>query len=107
MTTNTSPDLQKLSFQEAIAFTQQWLGQVESQAFSDEKVVADLTSLLTSRNGVRGFFVAYLTGGSPLADQIPDTFFEAFRATASEISEIVVKNLAIAVDMAKFFTTIS
>ncbi|OKH15129.1 hypothetical protein [[Limnothrix rosea] IAM M-220] len=100
MTTNTSPDLQQLSFQEAITFTQQWLQQVEAQTLPEKRILADLQSLLTSRNGVRGFFVAYLTGNSPLADQVPDTFFEAFRATASEISEIVVKNLAMSTAMA-------
>lgn len=100
MTTDTCPELQNLSFQGAIAFTKQWLEQIEKQALADEKILADLQSLLTSRNGVRGFFVAYLTSDSPLADQVPETFLQAFRVRAPEISEIVVKNLVMSTAMA-------
>jgi hypothetical protein len=92
-------DLNNLSFQEAIAFTQQWLQQIEKSALTDAQILADMTKLLSYANGVRGFFVAYLTGESPLADNVPAIFLDAFRATASSISSILVKNVAMSTAM--------
>ncbi|MGB2924185.1 MAG: hypothetical protein WBB82_02685 [Limnothrix sp.] len=89
-----------MSFREAIAFTQQWLQKVEQSELTETEVLADMTELLSYPNGVRGFFVVYLTGASPLADQPPATFLKGFRATASTISSILVKNVAMSTAMA-------
>lgn len=96
----SQPDLKNLSFQEAIAFTQAWLQQVEKSELTEEQIVADLKILLDYANGVRGFFVAYLTGESFLADQPPAVFVEGFRATSSTIKAILIKNLAMSTAMA-------
>ncbi|AFY38228.1 hypothetical protein Lepto7376_1911 [[Leptolyngbya] sp. PCC 7376] len=100
MTNNTTTDLNKLSFQEAIAFTGNWLDQVMTSSLSDAEILSNLIELLSHRNGVRGFFVAYLTGSCPLADHPPAIFIEAFQAVASEIKEILVKNVAMSTAMA-------
>jgi hypothetical protein len=97
-------DLNTLSFSEAIAFTQTWLERLESELaennLNDSQILTDLAQLLSHSNGVRGFFVAYLTGESPLADQPPVIFLEAFRANSANVSSILVKNLAMSTAMA-------
>ena len=97
---NTIKNLRELSFQEAITFTADWLETVSAESLSEQTILENLTELLSSRNGVRGFFVAYLTGDSPLADQPPSIFFEAFQQTANDIREILVKNVAMSTAMA-------
>ncbi|MEB3225253.1 MAG: hypothetical protein VKJ86_05555 [Synechococcus sp.] len=92
--------LQSLSFQGAIAFTQTWLEQVEAQALSDAEILGQMQALLSHRDGVRGFFVAYLTGNSPLADQVPEIFLDGFTQVAEHIYEILVKNVAMSTAMA-------
>lgn len=99
MTTNTELNLEKLSFSEAIAATQQWLQRVEGSELTKEQIFTDLKTLLGYANGVRGFFVAYLTGESILADQPPAVFIEGFRATSSSIKAILIKNLAMSTAM--------
>ena len=80
--------------------TQQWLQRVERSELTEEQIVVDLKTLLGYANGVRGFFVAYLTGESPLADQPPAVFIEGFRATSPAIKTILMKNLAMSTAMA-------
>ncbi|BAW97829.1 hypothetical protein NIES970_27900 (plasmid) [[Synechococcus] sp. NIES-970] len=96
----TNSDLQSLSFQGAIAFTQTWLGQVEAQKISDAEILTQMQAILSHQNGVRGFFVVYLTGDSPLADQVPEIFLEGFTKAAAQVSEILVKNVAMSTAMA-------
>ena len=100
MTDSTQLNLENLSFREAIAFTQIWLQQIEAGSLDDEQILADMTKILSQPNGVRGFFVAYLTGESPLADYPPAIFFDGFRVIASSVSGILVKNLAMSTAMA-------
>jgi hypothetical protein len=100
----TQLNLISLSFSEAIAFTQTWLERLESELekneLNDSQILVDLAELLSHSNGVRGFFVAYLTGESPLADQPPDIFLEVFRANSVNVSSMLVKNLAMSTAMA-------
>lgn len=100
----TPSDLTSLSFSEAIAFTQTWLARLESELekneLNDSQILTDLAQLLSHSNGVRGFFVAYLTGESPLTDQPPAIFLEGFRSHSVQVSSILVKNLAMSTAMA-------
>ncbi|QCS51076.1 hypothetical protein FEK30_16315 (plasmid) [Picosynechococcus sp. PCC 11901] len=100
MTALNVTDLNALSFPEAIAFTQTWLEQVESQKLTDTEILAQMQALLSHRDGVRGFFVSYLTGNSPLADQPPGIFLDGFTQVAEHIYEILVKNVAMSTAMA-------
>lgn len=93
-------DLKTISFQGAIAFTASWLAQVVTEQTEEQQIEHDLKMLLSHRDGVRGFFVVYLTGESPLVDQPPAAFIRAFAATANEIKEILVKNVAMSAAMA-------
>ena len=93
-------NLATLSFQEAIAYTQDWLEQIATNEIETAQILSDLKTLLSHRNGVRGFFVAYLTGENVLADKPPTVFIEAFQATAENIKEILVKNVAMSTAMA-------
>lgn len=62
MTALNVTDLNALSFPEAIAFTQTWLEQVESQKLTDAKILAQMQALLSHRDGVRGFFCELFNG---------------------------------------------
>ncbi|MBV5262069.1 hypothetical protein FLX56_27105 [Synechococcus moorigangaii CMS01] len=100
MSESNTTDLHSLSFQGAIAFTQTWLEQVESQKLTDAEILAQMQALLSQRDGVRGFFVSYLTGNSPLADQPPGIFLDGFTQVAEHIHEILIKNVAMSTAMA-------
>ncbi|AMA10758.1 hypothetical protein [Picosynechococcus sp. PCC 73109] len=100
MTALNVTDLNALSFPEAIAFTQTWLEEVENKQLADAEILAQMQALLSHRDGVRGFFVSYLTGNSPLADQPPAIFLDGFTQTAEHIYEILVKNVAMSTAMA-------
>jgi hypothetical protein len=98
--TSRVPSLTEISFETAIEFTETWLEQVAEGTLTEEEIWADLTTLLSHREGVRGFFVCFLTGNSPLADAPPFIFLQAFAAMAEpHLSSILVKNLAMSTAM--------
>ena len=46
-------NLATLSFQEAIAYTQDWLEQIATNEIETAQILSDLKTLLSHRNGVR------------------------------------------------------
>jgi hypothetical protein len=89
---NHSPE--SLSFPQAIATTQALMNQINANELSEPEVQQRVLSILSSKNGGRGFFVAYLTSEMSLADN-PSLGVLAGLKSAEEISsELLVKNLA-------------
>ena len=88
-----------LSFEQAIDLTQAWLEQVALGSITPEKIPTDLTHILRTEQGVRGFFVTFLTGHSPLADDLPPALVQGFVLAIDSISSILVKNLAMSTGM--------
>ncbi|MDJ0901364.1 MAG: hypothetical protein QNJ55_21410 [Xenococcus sp. MO_188.B8] len=68
MTTTPNNSLTSLSFPEAIAFTQSLMEKITEGKLQETEIQEQVTSLVSSQNGARGFFVTYLTSDSALAD---------------------------------------
>jgi hypothetical protein len=89
-----------ISFEEAIAFTQNLLTHLEQQAPDEAEVEQAIASLVQTQNGARGFFVTYLTGESAIADYPTAAIIQALRSAPEVVGELLTKNLAMSSAMA-------
>ncbi|MDJ0531591.1 MAG: hypothetical protein QNJ70_03695 [Xenococcaceae cyanobacterium MO_207.B15] len=94
-TPNTS-----LSFPEAIAFTQSLMEKISVGKLEETEIQEQVTSLVSTSNGARGFFVAYLTADSALADNPSSGVIQALQNSPNLVSELLVKNVAMSAAMA-------
>lgn len=86
-----------MTFEEAIAYTETLL----SHRDLDEAILeSEISELVQTANGARGFFVAFLTGESELADHPNIGTIRALQSTPNAIAELLVKNLAMSMAMA-------
>ncbi len=90
----------EITFQQAIGISQELLEQAEQQAYADTELQRAIATLVASENGARGFFVTYLTGESPLADQPTPAILTALEQSPQIVAELLVKNLAMSAAMA-------
>lgn len=88
-----------VTFERAIALTQNLLVQLE-QGLPEPEIQAAITTLVSTENGARGFFVTYLTDDRPFADQPSDAIIQALQTSPAIVSELLVKNLAMSAGMA-------
>jgi len=88
-----------ITFEQAIARTQSLLTQLE-QGLSGSEIQAAITTLVSTDNGARGFFVTYLTDDRPFVDQPCDAVIQALQTSPAIVSELLVKNLAMSTGMA-------
>ena len=95
--TFTVPD--GVTFEQAIALTQTLLVDIEQHQLTETAFGTAITALVSSRNGARGFFVAYLTGDSVLADQPSATILVALRSHPEWVADLLVKNLVMSTAM--------
>lgn len=91
-----------ITFEQAIALTQNLLTQLEpvSEPVSEPEIQAAITTLVSTNNGARGFFVTYLTDDRPFADHPSNAVIEALQTSPAIVSELLVKNLAMSTGMA-------
>lgn len=89
-----------ISFEQAIAFTQSLLAQMETGELSADQIEAAIAGLVKSQNGARGFFVTYLSDPRPLADCPSPEVIRALQTAPETVSELLVKNLAMSTAMA-------
>lgn len=88
-----------ITFEAAIALTQRLLDML-TQGPLETSLKALVSKLLSTRNGARGFFVAYLTDARPFADHPDSEIIDALKSCPEEVSELLVKNLAMSTAMA-------
>jgi catechol 2,3-dioxygenase-like lactoylglutathione lyase family enzyme len=88
---------QPITFEEAIAHTETLLSRND---LDDAQLQSEITNLVKTSNGARGFFVCLLTGASELADNPSPTIIQALQAEPDAIAELLVKNLAMSTAMA-------
>lgn len=81
-----------LSFEGAIALTQEFLTQLDS--LDTAAVTPFVRQLNGTMNGARGFFVIYLTADSPIADQQRPEILAGLTDLPETVDELLVKNLA-------------
>lgn len=91
------PTQQPMTFEEAISYTETLLSRSD---LDDAQLQAEITNLVKTSNGARGFFVCFLTGAWELADNPSPAIIQALQAEPKAISELLVKNLAMSTAMA-------
>jgi hypothetical protein len=79
------------TFESAIEEAQSLL---DSTTLPEAEMIARTKTLLETETGARGFFVVFLTGNAPLADQAPDWLLSLFAKGPDLVAELLVKNLA-------------
>ena len=89
-----------ISFEEAIAFTQNLLTHLEQQSPDEAEVEQAIASLVQTQNGARGFFVTYLTGENAIADHPTAAVVQALQSAPEVVGELLTKNLAMSSAMA-------
>ncbi len=91
---------ENLSFEDALQLTQTLLEAMREKKLNDSEVEEIITTLVSSKNGARGFFVVYLTSNLPLADNPSQGVINALKSSPELVSELLVKNLAMSSSMA-------
>ena len=86
-----------ISFEDAIALTQNFVAQLDSLSESEKENT--VTSLVASENGARGFFVTYLTSADEVVDQESAGIVAGLTTSPEIVSELLVKNVAMSTAM--------
>ncbi|WP_448381269.1 hypothetical protein [Gloeomargarita sp.] len=90
---------ESLSFEQAIAQTQQLIAARINQEIDAQHFAQGVQALVQSENGARGFFVTYLTWEDDRADQPDEFLIQALASSPEIVSELLVKNLAMSTAM--------
>jgi hypothetical protein len=90
----TIPD--DITFPGAIALTQEILN---LQDPGPEVLESAISALVKTANGARGFFVAFLSGDSTMADAPPEAIVRALRQSPELVADLMAKNLAMSTAM--------
>jgi hypothetical protein len=93
-------DKSSLSFPEAITATQSLMEKMNDRQLNETEIEQAIASLVNTKNGARGFFVAYLTSDLTLADNPTLGVINALKAAPEIVGELLVKNLAMSSAMA-------
>ena len=89
----------ELSFEAALAASQTLLTAIADQSVTAAQIQDQVARLVQSETGARGFFVTYLTAPD-WADPPPTAILQALVQSPEIVSELLVKNLAMATAMA-------
>ncbi|TAD79423.1 MAG: hypothetical protein EA001_04005 [Oscillatoriales cyanobacterium] len=90
---------QPVTFEGAIALTQDWLDRLERGELSDQQFAAAVAPLVATIAGARGFFVAYLTGDGSAADRPSTDLVAGLAQSPDTVLELMIKNLAMSAAM--------
>jgi hypothetical protein len=91
-----------ITFEGAIAQTQALLDQVAQQDWGGSTLEEQITALVASPNGARGFFVTYLTDERPFSDRATPDVIRALQSSPMLVAELLTKNLAMSTAMALY-----
>jgi hypothetical protein len=92
MTNSSFPE--SISFPQAIATTQVLMNQINANELNEAEIQQRVSLILNSKNGGRGFFVAYLTSDLALPDNPSPGMLDGLKSAPEMSSELLVKNLA-------------
>lgn len=90
---------QVITFAEAIHLTQVLLDEIENKTIKKEEIEKAIASLVKTKDGARGFFVAYLSDNRSIADHPSPEVISALQASPQWVSELLVKNLVMSTAM--------
>lgn len=88
-----------ITFNEAIAFAEILLSQIQAGELSPEEILTTISALIKTVNGARGFFVTYLPSEINLADNPSPEIIKALQSSPDTIAELMVKNLVMSTAM--------
>jgi hypothetical protein len=88
-----------LSFSEAIAYTEKTIEQIIKNQLSEVEIEKAIANLVKNQAGARGFFVAYLTGETSLADRPTEGVIKGLQSSPKIVSDLLVKNVAMSAAM--------
>ncbi|EAZ89870.1 hypothetical protein [Crocosphaera chwakensis] len=83
-----------LSFENALQLTETLIDAMAKKQLKDYEIEEIITTLVSSKNGGRGFFVIYLTTDLSIADNPSEGVINALKTSSDNVSELLVKNLA-------------
>ena len=89
-----------ITFEQAIERTQDLIQKRENGIIEANQLQEEISSLVATENGARGFFVAYLTNNSSFPDQPSEAVLAALKTSPELVSELLVKNVAMSTAMA-------
>ncbi|BFM38597.1 hypothetical protein [Synechocystis sp. LKSZ1] len=89
----------ELSFEAALAASQTLVTAMAEQTLTADQIQDQVAQLVQSETGARGFFVTYLTGPD-WVEPPPAFILQALAQSPEIVSELLVKNLAMATAMA-------
>jgi hypothetical protein len=99
MNQSSQSTTKSLSFPEAIACTETLLQQMVKNQLSEAEIEKAIANIVKSQAGARGFFVAYLTGDTSLADLPTEGVIRGLQSSPEIVSDLVVKNVAMSAAM--------
>ncbi len=88
------------TFENTLQIAMLWCHSWEKGELSDEVLADKVGELLTTRDGIRGFFVVSLSSDCPLMDRLPDPLVVQLRAGGEEVVDLAARNLAMSTAMA-------
>lgn len=86
-----------ITFEGAIALTQNFLEVMEELSETEKEEI--ISSLVSTENGARGFFVTYLTSTSKVVDQESLGIINGLKTSPDIVGELLVKNVAMSTAM--------
>jgi hypothetical protein len=89
-----------MDFATAIAHTESLMNRIETGDIKETEIETAIASLVQSKDGARGFFVAYLTSELTFPDNPSIEVINALQSSPQIVSELLVKNLAMSAAMA-------
>ncbi|MCC0177720.1 hypothetical protein I4641_12090 [Waterburya agarophytonicola K14] len=89
-----------LSFPQAIEATQSLMNKINAGKLDETNIEKEVSSIVSTKNGGRGFFVTYLTSDMLLADRPSLGTINGLKSSIEIVSELLVKNLAMSSAMA-------
>jgi predicted RNase H-related nuclease YkuK (DUF458 family) len=89
-----------ITFAESLSCSQELLQAIESGELKQTALVSAISTLISTENGARGFFVTYLTDDVyGTADKIREEVIEALKTSPEIVSDLLVKNIAMSTAM--------
>lgn len=97
---NNLSQSESLSFSKAIKATQLLMDKMTTKELSETEIEQKISSIVSTKNGARGFFVPYLTSDLALADNPSVGVINGLKSSIEVVCELLIKNLAMSSAMA-------
>jgi len=91
-----------LSFPQSIKATQALINKIENEELDELEIQNEVSIIVNTKSGGRGFFVAYLTSDLPLSDRPSQGIINGLKSSIEITSKLLVKNLAMSSAMVLF-----